>query len=161
MGSPNNPCGIDCTKLNTFDLEGNTVHNYSIALPSKIGAASMNFFNIEFVTGWNITPPGNIGYGNDKWDLAAIAACMSYGTKPFISDGHTVGAVATPVGTLKSFQANNYGLPGIFWQPPSFKGAFPLSSGMLLACKDNGNFNPPPNGDVPSSIMSGEGAQAF
>jgi pimeloyl-ACP methyl ester carboxylesterase len=159
LGSPNNPCGVNCTKLNTFDWEQNTIHNATIALPSGVNSTyTINSFKIEFVSGWDISSPGSPGYGNDKWDLAAIAACIPGTSGSFISDGFPNGG-GTPTGTLHSFQAANFALPGVQWQPPSFQGTSTLAS-KNNNC-NNGNFSPPPNSDVPGSVMSSAGSVTY
>jgi pimeloyl-ACP methyl ester carboxylesterase len=149
LGDPDNPCGaasgkiptLNCTKLNTFDLEQNSIHTFTIALPDQAAQAPMNLFSIEFISGWNITPPGNVGYGNDKWVLASIAACLSGHTAPFVSDSSS----PTSATVANSFQANNFGLPGLFWQPPSFKGPQDLVSFEKTCQFVPSNPSPPPN----------------
>ena len=88
-GSLNNPCGPDCTKLVAFRLKNDSVHNFTIALPSGVDPTTANSFQIEFISDWNISQPGTIGYGNDNWVLGGIAACQPGGSGSFITDGST------------------------------------------------------------------------
>lgn len=146
--SPNNPCGVDCTWLSTFDLHNNTFHNFSIALPPGTNDATINSFQIEFISGWNIAPESTDA--KDGWNLAGIAACSTGSTGSFVSSGSTSVPVGTP-STLNAFAATNFGLPGILWQPPSFSSISTLAS-PTNNC-NRGNTNPPPNGDVKSSLF--------
>jgi pimeloyl-ACP methyl ester carboxylesterase len=144
-GSPDNPCGLplllDCTRLITFDLEQNSTHNFTIALPDAATQEPMNSFAIEFISGWHITPPGQIGYGNDKWNPQSIAACLPGSPGSFISDGFN-GETIPPI------QANNFGPPGVFWTPPSFSQTLGTSNVINPNNCQNGNTNPPANADA-------------
>lgn len=157
LGSPNNPCGVLCTKLYTFDLQQNTIHNFTLALPGNVNPTWINSFQLQFVSGWDISPPGTIGYGNDAWQVGAIAACLPGSPGSFISDGFTNGN-NFPTGTLINIQAGNFGLPATMWQPPSFKGTSTLAA-SFNNCQ-SGNTNPPPNSDV-SKFITASGSTKF
>ena len=153
-GDWSNPCGVDCTKLNAFDLEQHSLHVFTIALPSNVDTSWIHSFQLEFVSGWNITAPGAWatymfgaqvafgGYGNDKWNLGAIAACFSGSTGSFVSDGFPLSNFQA-TGTIQAIQAGNFGLPGVPWTPPSFVGTANLPS-TGNNCKQPFNPNPPP-----------------
>jgi hypothetical protein len=141
LGDPDNPCGTDCTKINSFDLRNGTTHNFTIALPAGAAASSINTFQLEFFSGWNITPPGNIGYGNDNWDLSSITACVPGAAGAFISNSFS--------GSGQSIQAQNYGAPGVMFTPPSFSPALGTSQVISSSNCQSSLSNPPPNSQAP------------
>jgi hypothetical protein len=141
LGDPDNPCGVDCTKINTFDLRNFTTHNFTIALPEGAAASSIGSFQLEFFSGWNITPPGNIGYGNDNWDLSSITACVPGGAGAFISDSFS--------GNGQSIQAQNYDSPGVMFTPPSFSSTLGTSKVISSSSCQSALSNPPPNPQAP------------
>jgi len=141
LGDWDNPCGINCTKINAFDLRNGSTHNFTIALPEAANTAPMNSFQLEFFTGWNITPPGNIGYGNDSWDLQSIVACVPGATGAFVSDSFS--------GNGQSIQAQNYGSPGVTFTPPSFSPTLGTSKVISSSSCQSALSNPPPNPNAP------------
>ncbi|MGB7745459.1 MAG: hypothetical protein WBL41_22015 [Terracidiphilus sp.] len=142
LGSPNNPCGTDCTKLITFDMEQKSTHNFTISLPDTATQSPMNMFSIEFISSWNITPPGNIGYGNDNWDLQSIAACVPGSSGSFVLNSFS--------GNGNSIQANNFGMPGVSLIPASFSPANGTSNLLTPNSCQSGNTNPPPTPNASS-----------
>jgi hypothetical protein len=102
----------------------------------------MNMFSIEFISGWNITPPGNIGYGNDNWDLQSIAACVPGSSSSFVENSFS--------GSGSSIQATDFGLPGVSFVPSSFSATNGTSNVVTSNSCQSGNTNPPPTPDASS-----------
>lgn len=140
-GDPNNPCGLDCTKINAFDLSKRSAHNFTIALPEAASTAPLNLFQLEFFSGWNITPPGVPGYGNDNWDLQSISACLPLATGSFVNDKFA--------GSGQSIQAKNYGPPAVFFTPPSFSSSLGTANVITPNTCQHTLSNFPPNSQAP------------
>jgi pimeloyl-ACP methyl ester carboxylesterase len=142
-GSPNNPCGA-CYKLTAFHLpsasnSNATENNFTIALPSGVSPNTIRSFQLEFIAGTS-----SAGNTTDAWALAGVAACLPGSNGGFISDGFP------PNGTIKDFNPSNDNQP-MLWSPPSFQS--PATSSLAKNCNPDAT-NPPPNGDVPSTIWN-------
>jgi hypothetical protein len=139
--SPNNPCGEGaCYKLTSFHFaQTNTVNNFTISLPPTVNPNLIDSFQIKFIA-------GTAAWGNttDGWKLAAVAACIPGRSGAFISDGFPGN------NTLHDFNPSSDNQP-VLWQPPSFQS--PAISSLPNHCSVI-NTNPPPNGDIPSSVWN-------
>ena len=144
LGDPDNPCSFptgDCTKINAFDLRNKSTHNFTIALPDAASSAPLNLSQLEFFSGWNIFPPGVIGYGNDKWDLQSISACLPGATGSFVNDSFA--------GSGHPIQAKNYGPPGVFYTPNSFSSSLGTANVITPNTCQHTLSNFPPNSQAP------------